>query len=404
MGLFDFISSTVSPNKFAKIFLASARKQGFQKAMTYDASDFRFFIDNDKSNIFHLTNAYRDYRNAEKAERENVLSKYTSSLEVASIPTSFNVAKSHILPAIRAKGLGESLRITNLMQKNDSPLDQLFIPFSADADMMLAYDTEQSIQMVGMTVLESWGVSAAEAMAVAFDNLRDRTIDQFGDLGDGIWVGQWNDSYDTSRVLLPDVAYRSNVGSNPVMMIPTRGCFLLTSSNNVTGQLKMIEYARESVERDGRVISALMYRFQDGKVIEYISEDEFVIQKMANFNREYVADDYASQKDFLDKLHDSEGTDIFVASFSIATNTTTGNITSFCSWTKDVDSLLPKTDVVAMVDLDAFQKYSIKYIAWADAIALDGYLLPDANTHPIRYRATQFPSAEQLRAIPEVEL
>ena len=99
---------------------------------------------------------------------------------------------------------------------------------------------------------------------------------------------------------------------------------------------------------------------------------------------------YGSQQGLLREIH---GEDIFVATFSAAEADGVSPF-SYCSWTKGVDSLLPKTDLVALVDLDAQTQLTVK---WHDAVAICGHLLePTTHHYPERWRVAAFPSAEEF--------
>jgi hypothetical protein len=60
---------------------------------------------------------------------------------------------------------------------------------------------------------------------------------------------------------------------------------------------------------------------------------------------------YADQKKWLEERFEEEGTDVFVASFGLLTKKETGAMHSWGSMTRDVEALLPKTELVALNDL-----------------------------------------------------
>jgi hypothetical protein len=49
-----------------------------------------------------------------------------------------------------------------------------------------------------------------------------------------------------------------------------------------------------------------------------------------------------------------------------------------------------------MVELDASNKHTFKYIAWDDAVGFENGLMADLNIYPNWYRVAQFPSCESL--------
>ncbi|TCV82706.1 hypothetical protein [Sulfurirhabdus autotrophica] len=404
MGILDFFSKKPSQEKFAAIFIAHAKKQGFSKSMTYEAAEFRLLVDNGTNQIFNLGNAYRDYCKVPKIERETVLIKYTSGLNSPTLPTNFEEAKKNIMPTIKGMGQMEYVRLLNRLNNQESNTSNFdaSMTFSDDAVVMLAYDTEHTMTSIGHTELQNWGISLEDAIEIALSNLRDRTVDNFGDLDNGVLVGQWNDSYDTSRVLLSDVIYRSNVKNDPIIMIPSRGCILLTSSSNIAGQLRMVDYAFESIEKDGRFVSSAMYQLCDGKISQYQPNNEDVKVKLEELKYHNTAEDYVSQKELLEKIHEATGVDIFVATYSLVRGKENNKLSSFCTWTKDVDTLLPRTDFVAFVVTDAAEEQKVKIVTWNDAISIGDEFLSEVEGYPVRYRVKGFPNAEKLNLVSEV--
>lgn len=369
--------------------------------MKYDAAEFRMLIDSDAMRVFNLHNAYRDYQAAPKSGREAVLKRYTSALHLPSIPSDFEVAKQYLMPTIRGRGQGEYLRLLNFAKNEGGRFVDTSMPFSDDAVVMLAYDTEHSMSLLGHQKLEEWGVTFEVALEIALSNLRDRTVEKFVSLGDGVILGQWNDAYDSARVMLSDLAYRASDAVEPVMMIPTRGCFLLTSAQSISGQMKMIALARRSIQEDGRFVSAAMYKFRHGKAIQHVPEDKALTEALAELTKTSLAEDYASQKNLLEKAHVARGEDIFVATYVLMKNDETERLISHCSWSKGVVSLLPKTDLVAMVTLDeAAGDHKIKLMAWNDVVAMAGSLMQEVEGYPVRYLVKDFPVAEILELAP----
>ncbi|NHZ94439.1 hypothetical protein [Massilia sp. CCM 8734] len=91
--------------------------------------------------------------------------------------------------------------------------------------------------------LMEWGVSVEDGLAAASDNLRGRSVTNFDEVVPGVFLSAWNDSYDSSRLLFPDIVHRLNLGAEPVMMMPTRSRLIATSAHKLAGMLAMVEPA-----------------------------------------------------------------------------------------------------------------------------------------------------------------
>jgi hypothetical protein len=71
-------SRPLTQEGFAKKFIESARKAGFDEVMDFQASEFR--IRHNNGSYFNLHNAFRDYQNGDKAQKTGILNGYVSTL------------------------------------------------------------------------------------------------------------------------------------------------------------------------------------------------------------------------------------------------------------------------------------------------------------------------------------
>ncbi len=69
---------------------------------------------------------------------------------------------------------------------------------------------------------------------------------------------------------------------------------------------------------------------------------------------------------------------------------------TFCVWGDNVDSLLPRTEIVVF----AAGSGIVAAGRWEHVASVVGDLmLPDDNYYPLRYRVREFPSADQIARI-----
>lgn len=406
MGFFDFFKSTPSPERFATIAADGLRAEGYSAPIQIDQPGFRLLLGDDGQQIFNLHNFYRDYCRVSRGERKEVIQRYVKSMVVNELPKAFADAKSRLLPILRSRSMIEYVALTadGDPEINNLPASQ---PFSADTAIMLAYDTEHSMMTLTESALADWGVSFATALSVATDNLRDATVSSFEQVAPGLFIGTWDDSYDTSRLLFPDVVYQLGVGGEPVVMIPTRNRIMVVSENDRAAQLVMIGLARQFVEEEGRQVSALMYRFEQGRVVAWAPSDPEVAGLMAEFLRKTLAEDYAGQKEMLEASHEKSGADIFVASYQVLSSKKTGFEASFTVWTENVDTLLPETDLVALVSTAELEDGSSgppKLVAWRELQAATGAFERLPERYPARYKPVNFPDQAAREALPATEL
>ncbi|UTY59996.1 hypothetical protein [Massilia sp. erpn] len=401
MGLLDFFRRKKQPGDsqadFAHMLMAWIREQGINDPMHYEADSFRIVVG--RGTIMNLHNAYRDFHASPQEEQREVLRRYTAFFgETESAPGDFSQARTSLMPVIKPRIYLDHASAARLP---DSPvLHMAWREFGPDAILLLAIDSEHSISMIGEKVLQDWGVSFEEALAVALDNLRERSPDSFARLNTGVVAGAWGDAYDSSRILLPDMAYRAGDGVEQVVMVPERGLYLLAPLHAPAVQLAMVALARTEMEGSGRPLSAMMYRYLDGRAVPYQPDDTAVAAALRAVERISLARDYADQQQELEQRYQAAQEDIFVASYSLQQDEASGQVFSYSVWTRDVLSLLPCTDWVALVDSDTGR---VRWQRWPQVMEAAGEMArPEEGVgYPPRMRVSGFLPESGLAAAME---
>lgn len=399
MSLFDFFRRPPSRRKYARLLLKKLAAQLPGEQAGFDEAGFRLLVGPKGEHVIDLHNLYAEYCAAGKAEREAQLGRFLALVQPSGMPTSFAEARGRLMPALRGRGMAEYVRLMHPDQEGQHPPGFLFLPFSEDTVLMLMVDSEQNMQSCNTSQLEQWGVGVDAALGAAMDNLRDATVDRFTQVARGVFAGDWADAYDSSRLLLPDLAHRI-AGANPLAMVPSRNMLLLASGNDMEGARTMVALAQRIAETETRPVSALMYRYENGRPVEHVPDDEVVRTGLQHLKRQYLYGDYAAQKETLDRLHETGGTGIFVASYKVMRDENSGAEYSLCSWTQGVDALLPRTDQLALVVLDGEQMREMLVVPWEALQAACGDLMqPVPDAYPARYRVTGFPDLELARSL-----
>lgn len=306
-----------------------------------------------------------------------------------SLPASFAEARTRLMPVLRGRWKSECLRLTN----TDTPPESLFLPFSSDTVLMLVHDGADLMQPIGPAQLAQWGVNVDQALGAAMDNLRDATADRVVQVEHGVFAGDWGDAYDSSRLLLPDLAHRI-AGANPLAMIPAPQTLLLASGNDMESVRAMVALAQRVADAEAHPVSALMYRYRHRRPVEHVPDDDAVRSGLAHLGRQYLYGDYAAQKETLDALHERKGIDIVVAGYKVMRDTAGGGEYSFSVWPRGVDVLLPRTDRVVL----SSHGQELLMLPWDALHAASGHVmqaLPGA--WPARYRVSGFPDMAPAR-------
>lgn len=395
LRLFQFKPSL---KKFAEALMAHAQRSNFAHPMHFDADRARILTGTNGDQIVNLTNLHKQYCDAAPADRPRFLEMCMAILRDTSLPQRFEDVRANLLPAVRARSYAESLGLSARFAGTALPGTSA-APLGEDVVTVIVVDDADSMSIVTATQLDAWGVSFAVALDMALDHLRGMPGGGFVRNPDGVMVGDWNDAYDSSRLLLPDVIHRAGI-SDPVAMIPTRDSILLAPAGDRRALLAMLALAHTASEEQGRTVSAAMYHFRNGSAQTYMPEDEEVARGLAQLRQRYLAEDYAAQKTLLDDLHEKHDLDLFVASFMLAQDNHARQEFSLCTWSEGVDALLPKADRIALVRFnEQGEAQRAGTYDWDTVSAVAGHLMtPDPDTYPIRYRVTQFPDLTLLEA------
>lgn len=401
----DRFKSNPTPEQFAKFFTKFAVKNGFTKELTFDPTGFRLLGGEGKI-TFNLHNAYNDYCAMEGEARDKILSKYVQTLSTPEIPGDFATAQKSLMPIIRGRSMVEQLRLMGKLKDRTDDAEPAFKPFSNDAVLMLAFDSEHSIQTISAATLQRWGVSFDEARNAAVSNLRDRSISKFSQLDSELFASDWNDGYDASRILLPDVTHRLGVGENPVVMMPLRDILFVASSASEDALADMVAAAAKVTENDGRLVSALMYQVQDSGVVEYSPHSPKVKQALHELKLHFLSSEYRSQGSLLQQVYQKEGANVLVADFAVGKSDKANQSISAAQWIKDFDISLPKTDFILLLSSTEVGKDTVgKMVSWDEAWKTVGHFMKEEQgIYPPRYRVAQFPSQAQLDAMAAADL
>src|SRR5262249_9379850 len=156
---------------------------------------------------------------------EASLQRYVSSfLEATPTPTDFDSARANLMPVVRDPAYFSLTTLKVRAEGKDaSKLVYTTKPVAPGLVAGLAYDSERAIMTVNQSTLQEWGASLDDALDIAIQNLRDRTpANGFKLIAPGLYVSQFGDSYDSARLLLPDVIYRLTLNGDPVIFAPNR--------------------------------------------------------------------------------------------------------------------------------------------------------------------------------------
>ncbi|CAB3761326.1 hypothetical protein [Paraburkholderia humisilvae] len=380
MKFFDRFRAPPNEKKYAELYMSALKSLGDTRAWKYEENRNRLVCGD--AGVVNLHNMYREFIAVSKPERADALARQARAMMQHYIPSDLAEARPRLRPVIRSA----TERAVTFLQLEDSPTRQeiAFRPLCDNIEIGIAYDNEFSIARLSESKLREWNVTFDEVYDIAIDNLRIESSKPFLRLKNGVLASQYGDHYDASRLLIPDLLYRQGISGEPVVMAPNRTTLLLTGDTNTAGFETMLQISEEALAQP-RPLPPLMLRWDGRRWQRFIPDG--LASKLHELRVRDLAADYQDQLAYLNERHQKKGIDIFSAQFMMLKKPS-GNLTSACAWTKGVHSLIPETDIVALVQLEPAQS---ALVPWSELVRECGHLMRRTEHVPVRYEVSGFP-------------
>ena len=370
------------------------RETGEKGKIVYDSKEFSLRGDGKTYAAMFLTNAYKEYCAAPLADRSRVVRHYVRNWFSASkeMPEDFEDAKPDLLPAVRSRSHFE---INNLEVVDGLPLNWPYEVLGEHFGIGIVYDLPESMRSVSQGSLDAWGVTFYEALEAAMENLLSLEAKFIGpQSGKGVYLSATGDNYDASRILIKGAVRRFQVKGDHIAMIPNRENLIVVGSEDAQGLAGMVKLANKAM-KDPRPISGIALRLDGDEWTPWLPDVSHPSYKdFQELRLRTLGQDYAQQKDMLDKLHEKNGEDVFVASFSVV-KSPDGKLFSYATWTATTDSLLPKTDTLVLGRIGS----EPQMVEWEKAVEVVGDMMEAVDIYPPRFRVREFPTEQQLKAM-----
>jgi hypothetical protein len=386
---------------FAHIMIDAVREAGETAELSYDADAFSLRAAGERSNVFYLANAYAEHTAAAPEGRPAVLRRFVRtwfSSRTKEVPEEFDDARPDLLPGVRGRALFE-LTPLRLRSETDAVAAWPYRVLAGHLGVGLVYDRPEMMTQVLGKVLDGWGVSFDDALAVACDNLRQMSGQDFVQPVPGVWLSPWRDNYDASRLVLPELLMRFEVEGDLVAAAPNRDVLVLTGSEDAAGLAFLCSLVEEQMEKP-RPLSALAVRLDGTTWLPFLPDpDSPLYERFKLLQVRSAMQDHDEQAECLNALHERTGEDVFVAGYK-AVRKEGGRVISWCVWSEGVDTLLPRTDEVFF--FRPAGEGEGKVVArgrWARVREVAGELMEPCGLYPERLRVRSFPTDEQLAAI-----
>ena len=386
-----------SKDRFAKMVLAEARRAGVKTAFEFDAAEFVLKYGDGR---LYLGNAYDDYCQAKDGgHKRRLISNIVATLSIPKDEheATFEEVRDRLFPGTRERALFSFTELERQISGNSDVLPVISEPISDWFARVLIIDHPQTVSYVSEKQFANWGLSRDEAFETGLGNLKACTTPAFKQDDTGYFTGQWNDDYDSSRLLVDGLFDDLPIDGDPVVVIPNRLTLMVAGSGH-TGAIKaMLARAEEIVRTVSRAQNCAPLVIRDGNVCDFhVPVDSPVFNEVSRARGLAALFYYDQQQTLLASLHTKTGKDIHVAKYSF-NKLPDGSYRSYSVWSKGVATLLPKTDTVTLYDPEKPEKERvIGSFGWDELSATAGDLMLDTEMFPARYYVSGFPNTAQL--------
>lgn len=385
--------------EFASILMEKIKAAGGPSDFVYDEASFTL---KRKANVVYLGHVHETYCQASKSEREAIILNFARGLQEKSDDVSFDEVRPHLVAVVRERVYFAFTALHWEIETDEKKMPlQLSRPVSRWFTTSVVIDAPGSMTFVTEENLKSWGIYEDEAFAIGLENLQAATSPKFSG-GDGLFRGEWNDDFDSSRILLPGLFDDLPLVGDPVVVLPNRSTFLVAGAGDPQAIARMLIQAEEILTSKPRPQNIAPLLVKNDGLEEFTVPLESPIFNAVERARKLAAQSYyTEQKDLLEKLHEKSGSDLFVASHTLMKEKdAVRQFRSHSVWSRDVATLLPVADEIVFYDHTMPEgAQTVARCSWERVQSIVGDLMLDTQMFPARFYVSKFPSPEQLRML-----
>lgn len=347
----------------------------------------------DKNGTMHLGNMYGAFKQMPRRKRLAYINEVVLA-PLPDIPDTWEQIKPMLVPVVRdgAYLTFAPLQAAIAIQKETPAIARrLLAPGIFET---LVVDTPTKMLVVSEDRLADWNVTFADALDVAYGNLRRASQDEFTPLMPGLWIAPWSDSYAAARVMLPEILQR--VCTDPIIAIPNRDTLLVADPSLPAAFALLVVALEKAVEDQHYAITRQIYQLENKTLRVYTPPADTPEEILAIHHRLLVEEKvmgYGREQE----LHKQYGTEAFYAKL-MAYESKDGEIITRATWTKGVDEgYLPPAEAIQFVELDENITKAVRMweVPWSAVIAEPGLLTPTNAPLP-RWKTGEFPSVAWL--------
>jgi hypothetical protein len=364
----------------------------------YEPENFRLLIETGQT--INLENLYAFYVRAWPWQRRSIVATFLTSLNpLMDRAKTIDAARGSLMPAVRDAFLFEALRLQTLLDGKQG-LETPRRPLGSRLCACIVLDSPTSTSPVTASDLETWRVSFEETYRLALENLEKRSVRaQFQQVAEGVYVSPWSDCFDTARILLDRAFAELPIEGDPVVTCPNWNRLFVGGAAKLESVAGVISAGMHVMQEEPRPMSGLPLVRRGGEWVDFDLPHGHVAEKLLRKSRVLeMASIYSAQEGLLEKVHEKNGTDVYIAAFNGTRKQDTDEYGSYCVWSKDCVTLLPRTERVSFFVAEPEKKIVAEIDFDLVVQHCDGLLKATEYT-PTRYLVDGFPSEAQMETM-----
>lgn len=402
-----------SPEEFAEMVKTALKTRGEARTLRYEPVRFALIVENESGEpqqLFGLAAMFDEYNTAHETERNSVIDRYCSfflGVNRNSLPDTFAEAKDGLMLIIRHRYLYQVMQMRLALEQgitaksDELPQDQEIphVIVGDDFAAGLSYDFPDAMIQITGRQLSKWGVSFDEVYQCALENLRKRSEKPLVEAVTGVYISNWQDGYDASRILLTDMIQNLPFKGTPVVMLPSAENMVMTGSDDLEGLASVLNVIEPMADKPRSMVGVpLVLRAGEWVAFEMAPEHP-LYERFRVLRISATARSYADQRGVVSEWLQSIGEPAVVTPY-LATQRKDGSVSSCSVWPEGVPCVIPRADSVVFTgDSQDSNQEVVACNTWERVLEVVGGLLKPTPFHPELYRATRFPSSTELAQI-----